>query len=211
MLRGQRERARPASASPRSWASARSEVEHYRALPYAEVPAFIARLPQEAERVEAGDGVPDLDGSPKRGGARGHVVGDRRQRMDRAGPAHESEAAAYGALERPSPGDPHEARQLHPQSKLIFPGSQPGRPLSDMTLTKLLRDMGLAERCTTHGMRSSFKDWCAEVAKVRNEVSEAALAHVVKDKTESAYRRAEYLEERRGVMRAWAAYCEPPR
>jgi integrase len=59
-----------------------------------------------------------------------------------------------------------EARATYPESDLIFPGTKPGLPLSDMTLTKVLRDAGLAGKATAHGFRSSFKDWCAEVAKV---------------------------------------------
>ncbi|MDZ4789875.1 MAG: tyrosine-type recombinase/integrase [Hyphomicrobiales bacterium] len=74
------------------------------------------------------------------------------------------------------------ARAAFPDNALIFPGTKPGRPLSDMTLTKVLRDAGLGGRATAHGFRSSFKDWCAEIAKVRDEVSEAALAHKIPDK-----------------------------
>ena len=72
----------------------------------------------------------------------------------------------------------------YPKSEFVFPGTKPGLPLSDMTLTKVLRDAGLNGKATAHGFRSSFKDWCAEVAKVRDEVSEAALAHKIPDKVD---------------------------
>ena len=72
-----------------------------------------------------------------------------------------------------------QARPLRDDSDLIFPSPvRRGRPLSDMALTKVLRDIGLAERATVHGFRSSFRDWCGEAGKPR-EIAEAALAHTV--------------------------------
>jgi hypothetical protein len=91
---------------------------------------------------------------------------------------------------------------------MLFPGAG-GRPMSDMTLTKLLRDWRLADKATVHGFRSSFKDWCAEVAKARDEVSEAALSHSIRGGMRAAYLRTEFLEERKGLMIRWAAYCCP--
>jgi integrase len=63
-------------------------------------------------------------------------------------------------------------------------------------VTKVLRDAGFNGKATAHGFRSSFKDWCAEVAKVRDEVSEAALAHKIPDKVRAAYLRTRFLYER---------------
>ena len=97
------------------------------------------------------------------------------------------------------------ARMLDNESGLIFPSPMKrGRPLSDMTLTKVLRDTGLAERCTVHGFRSSFRDWCAETGKPR-EVAEAALAHTVGG-VEGAYFRSDLFQRRRVLMDQWAAY-----
>ncbi len=62
---------------------------------------------------------------------------------------------------------------------------------------------------TVHGFRSSFRDWCGEATSFPREIAEAALAHVVGDETERAYRRGDALEKRRKLMDAWAAYCEP--
>ena len=67
--------------------------------------------------------------------------------------------------------------------------------------------MEYAEEATPHGMRSAFKVWCAEVAKVRDEVSEAALAHTIPEKVRAAYLRTDFLEERKALMVAWAKYC----
>jgi len=100
-------------------------------------------------------------------------------------------------------------RQLKADSAkaLIFPGQLRGRPLSDMTLTKVLRDLGFANRATAHGFRSSFRTWAAETNQCRREVAEACLAHTVKNKVEAAYLRALYLEERKGLMQAWSNHC----
>jgi integrase len=70
--------------------------------------------------------------------------------------------------------------------------------------------MELVEQATAHGFRSSFRDWATEVAKVREVVADAALAHTFRDKTEASYRRATYLEERTSLMAAWGRYCAEP-
>ena len=96
-------------------------------------------------------------------------------------------------------------RPLRDSSGLVFPSpSRPGQPLSDMTLTKVLRDTGLADRATVHGFRSSFRDWCADTGKPR-EVAEAALAHVVGG-VEGAYFRSDLFERRRRLMVRWTQY-----
>jgi hypothetical protein len=62
---------------------------------------------------------------------------------------------------------------------------------------------------TMHGFRSSFRDWCGEATSFPRELAEAALAHVSGDATERAYRRGDALDKRRGLMEAWANFCEP--
>ncbi len=98
------------------------------------------------------------------------------------------------------------ARAANPDHQMVFPGAKQGRPLSDMTLTKVLRAADLGGVATAHGFRSSFKDWCAEIAQVRDEVSEAALAHKIPNKVRAAYLRTNFLDERRGVMQRWTDY-----
>ncbi len=83
------------------------------------------------------------------------------------------------------------------------------RPMSDMTLTKVLRT-GSADDATVHGMRSSFRDWAAEQTAFPGEVVEAALAHTIGNKVEAAYRRTNYLEKRRVLMDAWADFAINP-
>ena len=98
-----------------------------------------------------------------------------------------------------------QARPFADGSGLLFPSpTKRGRPLSDMTLTKVLRDTGLADRATVHGFRSSFRDWCAETGKPR-EIAEAALAHVVGG-VEGAYFRSDLFERRRLLMQQWADF-----
>jgi len=65
------------------------------------------------------------------------------------------------------------------------------------------------ENAPVHGFRSSFRDWAGNVSNFPREVTETALAHVIGDKAEQAYRRSDALEKRRKLMEAWAAYCEP--
>jgi integrase len=98
-------------------------------------------------------------------------------------------------------------RAAHPTGDIVFPNTK-SMPYSDAALGGLQRRLGYAkERCTTHGFRSSFKDWCAVVSKVPDEVSEAALSHADKNKVRAAYLRTDYLDARRDLMEAWASFC----
>ena len=64
------------------------------------------------------------------------------------------------------------------------------------------------ENATVHGMRSSFRDWAGNETHFPRELAEHALAHVIGDKAEQAYRRSDALDKRRKLMDAWASYCE---
>jgi integrase len=79
------------------------------------------------------------------------------------------------------------------------------KPLSDMTMTKVLRDLGLP-KVTVHGFRSSFTDWAAEQTEFAKEVVDKALAHKLVDRVEAAYRRTDFFERRRQLMAAWADF-----
>lgn len=91
--------------------------------------------------------------------------------------------------------------------KPIFPAPR-GSRFSDMAFLMLLRRMGRGD-LTAHGFRSSFRDWAGDATNFPREVIEAALAHSVGNKVEAAYRRGDALEKRRALMEAWATYCEP--
>ena len=101
-----------------------------------------------------------------------------------------------------------EAAPLKDDSGLVFPGVK-GKPLSDMTLTKVLRDNGLADKATVHGFRTSFKTWCMETTDTPWAVGEAALAHTLGNSTEQAYARTDLFDRRRGLMQAWADFATP--
>jgi integrase len=91
----------------------------------------------------------------------------------------------------------------------VFPADKKGKHLSNGAMLALLDRMGRSD-ITTHGFRSTFKDWATECTGFPSEVSEMALAHAVKDKTEAAYRRGDLFEKRRKLMDAWATYCGKP-
>lgn len=89
--------------------------------------------------------------------------------------------------------------------RYLFPGQRKGRPLSNMTFLQAVRRLGV--RCVPHGFRSSFRDWTAEKTSFPNIVAEAALAHAVPDQVEAAYRRGDLFDKRRQLMTAWAQYA----
>lgn len=90
----------------------------------------------------------------------------------------------------------------------VFRSKMLNKPLSNMTFAKLLWRMRLGHY-TPHGFRSSFRDWAGNVSNFPREITETALAHVIGDKAEQAYRRSDALEKRRKLMEAWASFCEP--
>jgi integrase len=94
-------------------------------------------------------------------------------------------------------------------SEFVFPGQKPGKPLSNMAMLMLLERMGRRGAITAHGFRSAFSDWASEVSPFSSELREMALAHTIGNKAEAAYRRGDALEERRAMMEAWAQWCEP--
>ena len=96
----------------------------------------------------------------------------------------------------------HEVRD----GDFAFPGQKAGKPLSVMALEMVLRRMRI-ENATVHGFRSAFRDWAAECTNFTNEVCEAALAHVIENKAEAAYRRGDLFDKRRKLMDAWAVHC----
>lgn len=98
-----------------------------------------------------------------------------------------------------------------PDDALIF-GSEakPGKPISDMSMTAVLRRMDRAD-ITVHGFRSTFRDWAGETTGFPREVIEAALAHGIKDKAEAAYARSDLFDKRRKLMEAWAARSIAPK
>ena len=97
----------------------------------------------------------------------------------------------------------HDLQRLSDGTGLVF-RSLRGKPLSNMTLSKFTKELGIA--AVPHGFRSSFRDWAAEQTNTPREVVEAALAHTVQNPTEAAYARSDLFERRRRLMDEWAAY-----
>jgi integrase len=204
ILRGWREKASPCIGVAQELGAARNDVEHHRALPYKQVPAFIQQL-----RTCNSNTVTKLAfewliltaarSGEVRGATKAEIQGELwvipPNRMK--GRQEHKVPLSARCLEIAV-----QAHALSP-SGLVFP-SKGGKPLSNMTLTKVLRDLGVD--AVPHGFRSSFKDWAAERG-VRDEVSEAALAHQVPDKVRAAYLRTRFLDERRQLMEAWAEYA----
>lgn len=114
----------------------------------------------------------------------------REHRVPLSGPALE----LLGALGKPVSGE------------LVFQNSK-GRPMSDMVFKALFERMN-SPGITTHGFRSTFRDWAGDATNFAREDIEAALAHRLKDKAEAAYRRGDALEKRRALMEAWSGFLE---
>ena len=209
-LRGVRERGSPCIGVTQELGCKHRIVVSHRALPYAQVPAFVARLRKSDCLPETRLAFEWLIFTATRSGdarlaswseidekSRNWTIPAERMKARRSHTVPLSERCLEILIE---------ARELHFDETLIFPGTRSGRPLSDMTLTKFMRDAGVD--AVPHGFRSSFRTWAGEVFKARHEVAEAALAHQLSDKTEAAYIRATYLEERRELMEKWALFVE---
>lgn len=181
---------------------------HHAAMPYGDVPDFVARL-QKAEAMAARA----LEFLVLTAARSGEVLNATWAEIDLEArlwtvPASRMKAAR----EHRVPLSDRAVAILKPLSEarvseFVFPGQKPKRPLSATAMEMLLRRMK-ADQFTAHGFRSSFRDWAGDQTQFPREVAEAALAHRIGDATERAYRRADALEKRRALMDAWAAYCE---
>jgi integrase len=182
---------------------------HHAALPFGDVPQFMARLRQRDAVAALA-----LEFTILTAARTGETLGTRWEEID----FEKRVWTVPGARMKNSRVHrvPLSGRALAILKKLdaartseyVFPGRRPGQPLSGMAMEMILRRMK-ADGVTIHGFRSSFRDWCGEVSTFPREVAEAALAHVAGDQTERAYRRGDALEKRRKLMEAWANYCEP--
>lgn len=188
-----------------------SKVKHHEALPYAQIPSFMRKLRTEvgvspkalefviltacrvSEAVKAE--WPEIDFKAKI-----WVIPSSRTKSGREHRVPLTDSAIKIL----------KAQQKEATGEFIFPGWTAGSSLTDAACLRLLDKMGYGEY-TTHGFRSSFKDWAAELTQFPEDLSEAALAHVIKDKTQKAYQRGDMLQRRAEMMEAWARYCSSPK
>jgi integrase len=185
------------------------KVKHHPALPYAELPAFLAAL-----REQQGSSARALEFTILTVARTNETIGARWSEVDfsgkvwtvppermKAGREHRVplSAAAVEILRRVE-----NARE----GEQVFPGDR-RRALSNMAMLMLLRRMGRGD-LTVHGFRSTFRTWAAECTTFPREVIEAALAHLVGDATERAYQRGDLFEKRGRLIDAWDKYCAQP-
>lgn len=180
------------------------EVVHHPAMPYGDVPAFMARLKERRGISALALRFLILTSSRSN-----EVLGARPEEVDltsriwtvppermKGGKAHRVtlSPAALEVL----------AEAMQAGSEWLFPGLD--GHLSSMALEMQMRKMDVTD-ATPHGFRSSFKDWATDGTHYPDEISEEALAHTVGSKVRRAYRRGEALEKRRGLMNAWGDFC----
>jgi integrase len=183
-------------------------VVHHDAVPYREMPAFMATL-----RAKHGVSARALEFTILGAARTGEVIGAKWGEIDfdaklwtvppsrmKAGREHRVPLTdrALAILEA-----------IPRDSEYLFLGAHKGKPLSNMAMLELVRGMR-GKGATVHGFRSTFRDWAAEQTAYPHELCEIALAHAVGNKVEAAYRRGDMMEKRRRLMADWAAYCEKP-
>lgn len=192
-------------------------VQHHKAVPYAELPAFMADLRQRdsmaalalqwtiltaartSMTIFAAPGEVDKAGRLWTVPA-ARMKGKESERREHRTPLTD---AAVEILEK--------ATSVAVQAPFLFPSTfRPGRPLSTAAMERIMDDMGWKGRATVHGMRSAFSDWAHDCTNFSHETIEAALAHVQGDEVSRAYRRGDALEKRRRLMEAWAGYLLRP-
>jgi integrase len=186
-----------------------AQVEHHAALPHAEIGAFLQKI-----RALDATSARALEFTILTAGRTGEVLGARWNEIDmeralwtvpakrmKAGREHRVPLSnrALAILETM-------AALREDDSDLVFPGQRPGKPLSNMVFLMLLRRMKRPD-LTAHGFRSTFRDWVGEETQTPREVAEAALAHTISGKTESAYARSDLFPKRVQLMQAWDDYC----
>lgn len=188
-----------------------NKVTHHRAIPHPEIASFVTRLRQQPDGVS----VRALEFLLLTAARTGEVIAARWSEFD-------LKKAIWTV-----PADRMKANRTHviplsqraveivrdikhlPDEEFVFRGVKLGKHISNMAMLQLMRRMKLD--AVPHGMRSTFRDWAADMTDFPRELAEAALAHVVGDKTEAAYLRTNRLDRRRAMMDAWALYCLPPK
>jgi len=181
------------------------QVKHHAALPYDELPVFMATL-----RAHAGVSARALEFLILTAARTGEVIGLLAAEIaDKVWtvPAGRMKGSKDHRVPLPVPALAIvEKMQAEHGGRFLFPGAKRDKPLSNMAMLKLLERMGRAD-LTAHGFRSTFRDWAAERTNYPNEVVEMALAHAINSKVEAAYRRGDLFEKRRRLMDDWGSFA----
>ena len=180
---------------------------HFPAMPYAEIPAFINKLHDIGSVTALA-----LEFTILTAARSGETLGARWPEID-------FEQALWTIpAQRMKNGYAHNVplvpraieilRQMFAAktSDYVFAGMRPNRPLSDMTMTMMMRRIGVVDY-VPHGFRAAFRTWCGNETNTPREVAEAALSHRVGSAVELSYSRGDALEKRRRLMPLWAEYC----
>lgn len=198
-----RQTANPLSGIEKALPKQRDKVKHHKSLPYGELPAMMDRL-KEAEGV----GALALRFAILTAARSGEVRGACWSEIEGSTWIIPAERMKGGLEHRVPLSD--EALDVLETIKgfdddLIFPGSQGGKPLSDMSLTAVLKRLDVP--VTVHGFRSTFRDWVGECTNTPREIAEMSLAHSVGNVVEQAYARSTLFEKRKVLMDRWAGHC----
>jgi integrase len=187
-------------------------VEHHPAMPYADLPKFMAKL-----QAKEGSSARALEFTILTAARTGDTIGATRNELNKRDSLwtipKERVKGKRGARKKDHVVPLSKAALATLDAALeegeyLFPGGKEGAGLSNAAMSELLKGMGYSpDYATVHGFRSTFKDWCSDMTSFPNEMSEVALSHTVSDKVEAAYRRGNMVERRRQMMEAWAKFC----
>lgn len=208
IAKGYRTTPLPLASMNKSLPKSKTKTVHHSALPYADVAAFVSRL-RERESIGRLAFEALILTAARSGEIRLAVWGeiDLEAKLWTI-PAERMKAGKEHVVPLTNSAIAVFKRALtyrEARSELVFPGAREGKPLSDMTLTKICRDLEID--AVPHGFRSSFRDWVAEETDFDGAIAEMALAHTLKNKVEAAYRRGNLLDKRKSLMEEWEKYC----
>src|SRR5262249_34938349 len=187
----------------------KAQVPHLAALPYGEIAEFMSEL-----RAQDGTGARALEFTVLTAARSGEVLGAKRSEIDFSNltltvPASRMKA---GNEHRVPLSDPAiallQSLPTEEGNDFVFVGAKAGVGLSTMAMPHVLKR--IRRNITTHGFRSSFRDWASERTSFPHEVCEQALAHTISNAVERAYRRGDLFEKRRRLMDEWGRYFARP-
>nr|WP_241655273.1 site-specific integrase [Stenotrophomonas indicatrix] len=184
--------------------TAGTKVENFAALPYSELPSFIAAL-----RSRHGEAARALEFTILAAARTGMTLGAAPREVDFAAgmwtvPGGRMKAKVEHTVPLSKPALALARQRM--KRDLLLPNDLSNEPLSENAMLALLKRMGFGH-VTVHGFRSTFKDWSSEISDFPDDLTEATLAHKIRDNPKAAYKRGTTLEKRRTAMAEWADYC----